>query len=163
MTASGDSNSPRAGRKETKISTPPIHKSVVVDMSPELAFRRFTTEIASWWPVIGRPLGVSRVGTVVFDEEEGGRVFHRKKDGEAEIWGTVETWDPPDRVQFSFHPEEDPEEAQTVDVSFEPEGDGTRVTLVHSGWDSPGSGGAELREQFETDWEPVLGRFAAQD
>lgn len=129
-------------------------------MRPEMAFRRFTTEIASWWPMSSRPLGVSRSGTIVFEEEEGGRIFHRKKDGERRIWGTVEHWNPPEQVRFSFHPERDPQEAQIVDVAFKPVEEGTRVTLVHSGWDSLGSGGADLRDEFETGWEPVLGRFS---
>lgn len=99
----------------------------------------------------------------MFEEEEGGRLIHRRKDGEVEVWGTVEAWEPPRRVRFSFHPARPPSEAQTVEVDFSAENQGTRVTLIHSGWESLGSGGAELREQFDTGWEPVLGRLASED
>ena len=135
----------------------------MIQMSPELAFRRFTTEVVSWWPMSSRPLGVSRSGAVVIEEKEGGRVFHRKKDGDTQLWGTIEVWDPPRRVRFSFHPERHPSEAQKVDVTFEPRGEGTHVKLVHSGWESLGSGGASLRDEFDTGWEPVLGRFSEAD
>lgn len=142
------------------ISIPPIEKQVTIPVKPDLAFRRFTAEIASWWPMSNRPLGISRSGTIVFEEEEGGLIFHRKKDGERRVWGTVEHWNPPGQVRFSFHPGRDPSEAQIVDVGFKAIEGGTLVTLVHSGWDSLGSGGADLRDEFETGWEPVLGRFS---
>ncbi len=47
---------------------------------------------------------------------------------------TVKVWDPPRRVAFIWnsHPHE------TVDVVFAPEGDGTRVTLTHYGWQNEG-------------------------
>jgi hypothetical protein len=45
-------------------------------------------------------------------------------------------------------------------VRFEPVADGTRVVLVHSGWDArPGSD--DVRSAYEAGWAPVLDRYAA--
>ncbi len=49
--------------------------------------------------------------------------------GEGEL-GTPAIWDPPHRVEFTWKSHAD----ETVDVVFSPEGDGTRVTLTHHGW-----------------------------
>lgn len=133
----------------------------MIQMSQEDAFRRFTLEVSQWWPMTGRPLGVSRPGTVVFEERAGGQVFHRKRNGDTQVWGTIEKWNPPRNVRFSFHPERPPSQAQTVDVTFEPAGQDTLVQLTHSGWESLGSGGAALRDEFDTGWEPVMGRFSS--
>jgi hypothetical protein len=36
---------------------PPLRKSITVGWSPEAAFRRFTAEIASWWPLRSHSVG----------------------------------------------------------------------------------------------------------
>ena len=42
--------------------------------------------------------------------------------------------DPPRRVAFTYHSSRAESDAQSVEVSFLPEGTGTRVELVHSGF-----------------------------
>jgi len=142
----------------------PSRLTVEIPRSKSLAFSRFTTEIASWWPMGSRPPGRSRTGTIVFDSVEGGRIFHREKNGEVTRWGTVKAWEPPDRVVFSFHPGRPESEAQTVEVTFEALGeDRTRVTLVDSGWATSSPETPVESDRLETGWEPVLGRFAEVD
>lgn len=142
----------------------PSRYSVVIPRSRDLAFSRFTTEIASWWPMGNRPPGRSRTGTVVFDEGSGGRIFQREKDGAITQWGTVETWDPPNRLVFSFHPGRPESEAQMVEVTFEALDDGrTRVTLLDSGWADTSPEAPVESDRLATGWEPVLGRYAEVD
>ena len=136
-----------------------VVKSVEIGVPPEEAFRRFTVDMANWWPLATRSVGRSRTETVVFEEKEGGRIFERLKDGGKHLWGTVEVWEPPRRVRFSWHPGEREETAQTVEVTFEPLEDGTRVSLVHDGWDRLGERAPAARREYETGWEPVLGHF----
>jgi hypothetical protein len=41
-----------------------------------------------------------------------------------------------------------------------PEGDGTRVELVHSGWEAYGDDAAASRASYDTGWDIVLGKLA---
>jgi uncharacterized protein YndB with AHSA1/START domain len=145
------------------MSIPASRHSVVVPRPKELAFSRLTTDITSWWPMASHAPGQPRTETIVFEEEEGGRILERRKGGEEVVWGTVTTWEPPDRIEFSFHPGREESEAQVVEVTFESVDDGTRVTLVDSGWGDPDAVVPEEEQELETGWEPVLGRYAEVD
>ena len=46
--------------------------------------------------------------------------------------------------------------SQTVDVEFQVEADGTRVTLIHSGWDAPGVAACALRGSRSLSREQML-------
>ncbi len=41
-------------------------------------------------------------------------------------------------------------------MTFRPEGNWTRVTLVHSGWQKLGEKAAKAREGYDTGWRTVL-------
>lgn len=139
----------------------PIRVSVEVPEAPEVAFRRFTTEVTSWWPLATQPVGQSRPQTVVFEGRAGGRIYERRKDGDVRVWGEVTTWDPPRTVQFSWHPGTDHDEPEHVTVAFEGTSAGTRVTLTHDGWKHLGAGAPAAQDRLETGWEPVLGWLAS--
>ena len=83
----------------------PVQQSVHVDCPVEDAFRLFTESFDAWWPG---------------DESERGAVED----------GSVTTWDPPNRIDFTWSRHSE----QTVLVEFRVEADGTRVTLTHFGW-----------------------------
>lgn len=83
----------------------PVQQSVHVDCPIEEAFELFTERLGDWWP--------TRDGD----------------SGQREL-GNVTIWDPPRRVSFTWKSLEE----ETVDVMFSPDGDGTRVTLTHYGW-----------------------------
>ena len=60
-------------------------------------------------------------------------------------------------------PEPDPDRAGEVEVRFEPDGgDGTRVELVHRGFERHGEGAADYRAAMDSEqgWDFILGRFA---
>jgi hypothetical protein len=50
----------------------------------------------------------------------------------------VTIWDPPGRLEFTWHPGATSDDDQTVTVDFRLEGDGTLVTLTHRGWHRSG-------------------------
>jgi uncharacterized protein YndB with AHSA1/START domain len=111
--------------------------SVYVAVAPEDAFDVFTNEIDLWWRH-GRRFRIAgkRPGKLVFETRLGGRLFETV--GERTfVVGSVIEWEPPRRfalewrnVNFAAH------EKTLVEVTFTPQGDGTTVRVVHSGWAS---------------------------
>jgi hypothetical protein len=67
----------------------PVRKSLTVPLSPEKAFRLFTAEIASWWPLANHSVGQDKAETVIMEGRVGGRFFERAGDGNMALWGTV--------------------------------------------------------------------------
>ena len=108
----------------------PVRQDVHVDCPIDDAYRLFTEAIGEWCPWSK---------DCQMEPWEGGRLFERTPAGEEVEWGTVKTWDPPHRVEFTWHPSDSGNDEQTVDVEFRVEADGTRVTVTHSGWEHAGA------------------------
>lgn len=113
--------------------------SVEVAVPPAEAFALFTDEIGLWWrrgPRFRAAPGDS--GLMAIEPRVGGRVFESWRDGTQECVheiGRVQLWEPPHRFVFSWRATNfAPAEHTEVDVRFEPAGDGTRVTVTHSGF-----------------------------
>ena len=140
----------------SQIEIPPVVKTVMVAWDPEFAFRRFTEEIAEWWPLEIHSVGQKKAETVVFETQQGGRVYERSTDGTQATWGTVLAWDPPHRFVMSWHPGRDPSTAQELEVAFQPSEAGTRVAVTHSGWDKLGEEGATQQANYSQGWVVVL-------
>lgn len=140
----------------------PVRRSIRVDWPPEAAFRRFTAEIASWWPLRSHSVGRDRAETVVFEGRAGGRIYERIRGGEECIWGTVTAWDPPRRVAFTWHPGLTPDTAGDVELRFLPDGAGTRLELTHSGWEKLGPIAAKARKGYNVGWVYVLNLWAGR-
>ncbi|HYJ78642.1 MAG TPA: SRPBCC domain-containing protein [Longimicrobiaceae bacterium] len=147
-------SSPAAG------TLPPVRRSIVVGWPPEAAFHRFTTEMASWWPLRTLSVGQERAETVVFDGRVGGRIVEGIRGGEEGHWGTVTVWEPPHRVAFTWHPDTEPERATDVEVRFVPDGAGTRVELTHTGWERLGALAKEKNRGYSLGWAYVLRLYA---
>jgi uncharacterized protein YndB with AHSA1/START domain len=84
----------------------------------------------------------------------GGRLFERTADGGEEEWGAIMRWDPPEHLEFTWYPGKREDRGETVEVNFQVEADGTRVTLIHRGWGR----GAELvcrirAAKWQTVWQ----------
>ena len=147
---------------ERTVSDLTLRKAIEVTAAPDRAFRLFTEGMAGWWPVRTHSVGEDRAETVVFEPGLGGRIYERTLDGDEHVWGTVTAWEPPGRVVFTWHPGRGPDTEQDVEVRFEPSGTGTRVELVHTGWERLGDRAAAVRENYDGGWDIVLGeRFAA--
>ena len=139
---------------------PPIHRSVSVSWKPEAAFRRFTADFGTWWPVHTHSIGEKRVKRVVFECRDGGTIFEEHVDGRRFAWGRVTLWDPPRRVGFTWHPSREAETAQDVEVRFVPEGSGTRLELMAQGWERWGNGASRARRGYDVGWGYVLNVWA---
>ena len=146
----------------------PVRKSVLVDATPEEAFRVFTQEAAGWWPIASHSLLDGEATSLVFEEAAGGRVYERAPDGRQADWGRVLAWEPPRRVVLTwelsadFRP--DPGVRTEVEVRFSPDGaHRTRVDLEHRGLEAYGERAGEMRETYGSDggWAGLLRAFAA--
>ena len=114
---------------QTTTPLPPIERSTTVPWNPADAFRRFTTEFATWWPVPTHSIGGKRVRRVVFECQLGGRIYEEFKDGQRFQWGRITSWEPPHQVGFTWHPSRDENVAQDVVIRFDAAPGRTRVVL----------------------------------
>jgi uncharacterized protein YndB with AHSA1/START domain len=139
-----------------------LTKAVTVALPVEEAFRLYTEGIATWWPYATHSVEEENVVTVVFEAKDGGRIYERAKSGAKHVWGTVLAWDPPRRVVHSWHPGRGEDSAQEVEITFEPVDSGTRVELVHTGWEKIGDHAAEMFSNYASGWDFVLGKYVEE-
>jgi activator of Hsp90 ATPase-like protein len=117
---------------KTEKTQTPIQQSVLVECPIEEAFQLFTEGFAEWWPLASYSMTGQAAEACGMEPWVDGRVFERTRSGEEHEWGTVIEWNPPTHLTFTWHP------AARVDVQFNVEADGTRVTLIHTGWERAG-------------------------
>jgi uncharacterized protein YndB with AHSA1/START domain len=139
-----------------------IRKTVTVNAPVDKAFRVFTDEIATWWPLEGHSVSDTEAETVVIEGRVGGRMFERSTAGEEIVWGTVQAWEPPNRFATTWHPGRDEETAQEVEVRFVAEGERTRVELEHRGWERLGDEAITKARMYDQGWEAVLEKHYAE-
>jgi uncharacterized protein YndB with AHSA1/START domain len=139
----------------------PVLKVVTVKAPPDRAFRRFTREIGVWWPIRSHSVGGLDAETVAFEERVGGRIVEKMRGGRESVWGTVNVWDPPRRLAFSWHPGDEPSKSTSVEVRFTAiDGGRTRVELEHSGFERLGAMARRARRGYPIGWAYVLGLYA---
>ncbi|HKQ18716.1 MAG TPA: SRPBCC family protein [Candidatus Eisenbacteria bacterium] len=138
----------------------PVVRSVTVKAPVDHAFRRFTAEMATWWPLRSHSIGQADAETVIMEGRVGGRILERIRGGSESIWGTVTAWEPPRRVAFTWHPGQDPATAQDVEVRFVAEGNETHVQLTHRGFERLGALGRKASRGYSLGWKHVLGFYA---
>jgi uncharacterized protein YndB with AHSA1/START domain len=140
----------------------PLRKSVTVPGSPAAVFELFTSHFGEWWP-LALPYSVFGDATEQCGLEPrlGGEIFERSRDGRRCAWGTIVAWEPPRRVEFTWHPGRAPDSAQSVEVTFcLVEGGFTRVDLEHRGWRRLDANAEGTRAGYDRGWDVVLGRWA---
>ncbi len=109
-----------------------VTTSVEVAVAPDVAFDVFTREIDAWYRVDPDTLpDITRTAAIRLEPHVGGRLLdvHDIATGAGREMGRVTAWEPARRLAFSDN------EGTEVEVSFEPCGAGTRVTLTHRGLD----------------------------
>jgi uncharacterized protein YndB with AHSA1/START domain len=141
--------------KVLPFAVPPVVKTVTVRCPPATAFRRFTEELGTWWPLATHHIS-DDPQLCALEGRIGGRLFERCKDGSEKVWGVVELWEPPHRLAFTWQVKLPPEQAQRIDVTFAPAPGGTRVELVHSGWERLGDAAATRRDSYDKGWVRVF-------
>ena len=144
--------------------------SVHIRVAQADAFEVFTREIDQWWRrgLKFRASGKAR-GTLFFECTLGGRLLETfDDDGRSQTVevGRVVRWDPPQALALEWRNTNfAPDEKTLVQVTFEPAGEGTLVTVRHSGWsalrqDHParhGLQGAELSRMVGMWWGDLGG------
>jgi len=137
---------------------PPVEKSVLVPCDPARAFRAFTAEIAQWWPVKTHSVGQAKAQSVRIEPSVGGRVYETTEDGGTCDWGRVLTWSPPAGFSMTWHPGRPAEPHTVLELSFTAEADGTRVRLIHRGWEALGQDAQAKRDDYNGGWEKIIAR-----
>jgi uncharacterized protein YndB with AHSA1/START domain len=137
-----------------------IRKSVTVGVPVETAFRVFTEEIGTWWPLATKSVGQEESETLVIERRVGGQVFERVRGGKEHKWGEVTVWEPPHRLLFTWHPGRGDETRQEVEVRFAPVDEGTLVEVEQSGWQRLVASAAEIPDHYEAGWDEILSRYA---
>ena len=139
-----------------------VRKSVTVNCVVEEAFRVFTADATSWWPVATHSIHGSSVGEVVFEGHEGGEVYELAADGEKAHWATVVTWEPPNRLVLAWNILEREAIPTEVEIRFLPEGESTRVELEHRGWEAVAEAASSKRDNYDDGWGQVLGEYESR-
>lgn len=144
-----------------------VRKVVSVQASQAVAWRVFTEQMGTWWPLASYKIGKANAVDAVIEPHVGGRWYERGDDGSACQWGSVLAWEPPSRLVLSWDIgadwQYDPSLKTEIEVRFNAEGsDRTRVELEHRHLDRYGTNRDRMRAIFDTqgDWGKVLEAFA---
>ena len=137
----------------------PVRKTLSVACSPERAFEVFAREVSSWWPTLTHSIHKDKVADVVLEPREGGEMYEVTESGERAHWARVTAWEPPKRLVLAWRVNPDTPAPTEVEVTFAPEGEGTRVVLEHRNWEQAGENAAGMREGYESGWDIVLAPF----
>jgi len=137
----------------TQIRPAPVRKSVFVDAPQNHAFDVFTSGIGRWWPK-SHKIGEAELDKPVIEPRAGGRWYQLGVDGSSCDVGKVLKWDPPARVllawQLTADWTYDPDLVTEVEVTFTPEGSGTRVDLEHRLLERIGERAETMREAIDS-------------
>jgi uncharacterized protein YndB with AHSA1/START domain len=134
------------------MTTTTVTVSRAVPAPPQRVFEAWTEVerlAAWWWPQLAGT-------TYDVDAREGGRFRIQSPVIGATVSGVYTEVDPPRRLVFTWVWQDDgePESGEdTVVVTFEPDGDGTTVTVAHTSAEHVPDGGAEQG------WNDVMDRL----
>jgi uncharacterized protein YndB with AHSA1/START domain len=141
----------------------PIVKSVSVAVPPERAFALFAGDIGRWWAP-SMHIAPEPFTEIVIEPHAGGRWFERDAAGAECEWGKVLAWEPPGRLLLAWQLDAgfafDPALITEVEVVFEPEGTGSRVTLTHRNLERFGPSAEKIASQLAGGWPGLVERFA---
>jgi hypothetical protein len=136
----------------------PLRVTFEVSCSVEHAFYAWTDRIDAWWPADHTASGEPDA-TIVLEPRVGGRLYERTVSGEEHDWGEVTRWDPPGAFAYLWHLRRDRADATDVHVEFTAVPAGTRVDIVHSGWERLGAEGQTWRDRNGGGWATLLPHF----
>ncbi len=135
-----------------------IDKSILVRGSPARAFSLFTERASAWWPPSRRHLGDPESQILL---QESGRFWERSNDGREVDLGRVRSWEPPSRLLLDFYVGTDAQHPTEVEVTFEAEGESTRVRVQHRPTALSIEPWTRRNAAFEASWSLLLPAFAS--
>ncbi len=141
-----------------------VERRIYVETSPDVAFKIYTEEIDQWWPWQGAQFRYTFAGPdrepdrILFEAKEGGRFYEVFADGGTYDIGKVVSYEPPERFAYTWKAPDWPGET-TIELTFHAEGEGTRVSLRHWGFEAAGV--PDMAEGYGVGHEEILGMFAA--
>jgi uncharacterized protein YndB with AHSA1/START domain len=144
-----------------------VKKVITVKAPVEIAWRVFTANMGTWWPLAHYKIGKAAAVDAIVEPKVGGRWYEKGDDGSTCQWGSVLAWQPPTRLVLSWDItadwQYDPELKTEVEVRFVGDGAVTRVELEHRRLDRYGARRDEMRQIFDStgDWAKLLGGFVA--
>ncbi len=110
--------------------------SLRVRATPARAFEAFTAEIGQWW-VASDLFAFTPRAPGVLSFEKGERLIETRGGGKVFEIGRVSVWEPGVRLVVGWRQATfTPDMATLVEVTFEPVGEETRITVTHTGWDT---------------------------
>lgn len=145
----------------TQIRPAPVRRSIFVHAPQAHAFEVFTSGVGRWWPKT-HAIGDAELDKPVIEPREGGRWYQRAIDGSECDIGRVLAWEPPSRLLLAWQLDPDwkfsAKLVTEVEVTFTPEGDGTRVDLEHRHLERMGDRAEEMAEKVGAPggWTTVL-------
>ena len=141
----------------------PIVRSVSVAVPPERAFALFAGDIGRWWSP-NMHVAPEPFTEIVIEPRAGGRWFERDAGGAECQWGSVLAWEPPGRLLLAWQLDAsftfDPDLITEVEVTFEPEASGSRVTLTHRNLERFGPSTERMVGRLSGGWPGLVERFA---
>jgi uncharacterized protein YndB with AHSA1/START domain len=150
-------------------AAPTVRRQIVVEAPIEQAFAVFTEQFGAFKPPEHNLLAAP-IAETVFEPRVGGHIYDRGIDGTECRWARVLSYEPPDRVVFTWdispqwQIETEPDNASEVEVRFVAETQQrTRVELEHRNLDRHGPGWEAVRDGIADDagWSLYLARYAA--
>lgn len=145
-----------------------VRKVMIVQARADVAWRVFTDNMGTWWPLATYKIGKANAVDVVMEPRVGGRWYERGDDGSTCDWGRVLAWEPHSRLVLSWEIsadwQHDPTVKTEVEVRFSAEGASTRVDLEHRLLNYYGGRAAEMQGIFDSEqgWKGLLDAFAAR-
>jgi Activator of Hsp90 ATPase homolog 1-like protein len=130
-----------------------IDQSVLLPLSLAQAFELFTQQISAWWPPDRRHLNDPNSQLFLLED---GRFYERASNGTELELGRVRQWDAPRLIVLDFYPGTDAAHPTEVEIRFDVEGAGTRVSVKHRPRDSSASLRDKRAAIFGRSWEAVL-------
>jgi uncharacterized protein YndB with AHSA1/START domain len=138
-----------------------IQTDIHVAASPDHVFRVFADDFTLWWPK-SHHIGGEDDYTAIIEPRAGGRWYERGASGAECEWGQVLAYDPPQRILLRWGLDHnwqyDPSLDTQVEVTFESENEGTRVTLRHFKLENLGANATAVRDAVGSDqgWPTLL-------
>jgi uncharacterized protein YndB with AHSA1/START domain len=144
-----------------------VRKVMTVQASQAVAWRVFTEQMGTWWPLAYYKIGKANAVDAVIEPRVGGRWYECGDDGSTCQWGSVLAWEPPSRLVLSWDIsadwQYDPTLNTELELRFNVDGSNrTRVELEHRRLDRFGARRDEMRRIFDSegDWGRFLEAFA---